>query len=184
MAPRTTPVATPVESFPTATIDAGTPGNPEVATALPNTPKDPDPIDPPKRGRGRPPKAKPAPAAEDKATTGRPSNETKMAKSIAAQYRMLGKVVGNVAPLAGHAIREDADDCAAALAAWAETNPRVKRFLESGTTNLGLFGVLAAHTSIVAMVIAELKLRQMGIDTNTVDPEMAKALLNSMKPDA
>lgn len=121
---------------------------------------DPDPVsipaDPPPAARkpGRPRKTA-APAAAP--APGRPSNKDKLGKQLAEQYAMLGMFLLMVAPNAGRATLEQADSCGAALAAWADTNPRVRKLLERTLSGAGAAAVLAAHLPIVVAALADVK---------------------------
>lgn len=102
------------------------------------------------------------PPEENKA--GRPSQADKLAKSLALMYTAIGGVIGGISlafqgeqrdriALIGDTIRDRADECGRALAAWAETNAAVKRMLTSGSSFGALAMVLAAHAPIGAALI-------------------------------
>ena len=157
-------------------IDA-VPGAAGIAAPTPATADPPKP----KRGPGRPRKAagaaKKAPAkrsasplgaavpqAEPKGP-GRPSASAKLAESMALNYAAIGGIIaaasrafrgpaGDRMLAAGEALQAQARDCGQALANWADTNPKVKAWLTTGST-FGAFGmVLAAHLPIATAVIS------------------------------
>jgi hypothetical protein len=118
---------------------------------------DPDPK-PDKPRRGRPPGSSSATSSSSSAgatsKTGRPSNNDRLAKSLADQYVFIGSLLVMVNPAAGHAMIEQSDACAQSLVSWADANPKVKKALERANNGAGLIGVLAAHAPIALAAIS------------------------------
>ncbi len=123
--------------------------------APPAKSKDPDP-QPVRNKGGRPRKAAAAPAPVAN-PGGRPSNRDKLARTLSDQYVMIGALMLPFAPQTGAAVLTSAEQCGTALAAWAETNPRVRRALERMTTGAGAIAVLGAHAPIVLAAVSEVQ---------------------------
>lgn len=88
---------------------------------------------------------------------GKPSNNTKLYESLTNLYVSTGAMT-QAAGLAlrqprliatGRALVENAGACAAALVAWADVNPKVKKALDSMATAGGAGLVIAAHAPII-----------------------------------
>jgi hypothetical protein len=78
-----------------------------------------------------------------------------------------------VAPNAGQATIAQADSCGSSLAAWAETNPKVKRALERTLSGAGFATVLAAHLPIVLAVVTDVQARNAGPAAIADMPDLA-----------
>lgn len=113
------------------------------------------------RKRGRPAGAKNRPREESASTntTGRPTKTAALARSLEAQYHLLGSLAYLVAPTTGQALIMNAEPCAAALASWASTNPKIAKALERTLTGAGAVSVLAAHAPIALAVYADVTAR-------------------------
>lgn len=71
---------------------------------------------------------------------------------MAAGYEMIGKALEGSYPITSAALVDGADDLAGSWKAWAETSPRVRRFLESAGQTAGVGTVVAAHVRILFCV--------------------------------
>lgn len=104
---------------------------------------------------------------EPEAKTGRPSSSDKLAKSLGLNYQALGGIIkamslafgarGAAIEQVGAQIIESADECGRALAAWADTNPRVRKLLTDGSQFGALGMVLAAHAPIGGALVAAIR---------------------------
>ena len=135
------------------------------------------------RGGGRPRKAAPAPRVRATPTTpveqlaaaatsglknetagGRPSNASKMEKGLVNLHVGIGAILQVLGLLGaqprlmavGSALDLQAEPAAAALAAWAETNSRVRAALEMFATGGGALLVLAAYAPVVKSAVTGL----------------------------
>lgn len=108
------------------------------------------------------------PADKPAAAGGRPTvgatARTTLAQSLAAAYEGFGGLLSTAGAVAtavnpalggrlldvGRELIANADRCGIALARWADTNPRVKAWLNNMATGSGALMVLAAHAPIIA----------------------------------
>lgn len=148
-----------------------------------------------RRKPGRPPKSRPmagtatdptstpAPAPADpepKNPGGRPTNEAKLARVISGGYRALGKSLKVSMPLLSAALQDEAHELGSAVAAWAESSERVKKWAERAAGSMALVNVVTVHVSIIQILTMEIQAKRMGMDTSQIDYHQAKAMMSQL----
>lgn len=140
----------------------------------------------PAKPAGAAPKAAPKKSAERPANgPGRPSNAQRLTEKVAREITMLGLgvsalgVARNSAALGadGAAVCDHAERIAAALVSCAETNPQLKRILESGVEASGWLGVLFALGALGADIYANhVTAPELGADPDPEPPASVSRL--------
>ncbi len=150
---------------PTATLEEATETGPVTAREQTEAGHAPPPADPPKQTATAAPDPDPAPpknkggrprGSGSASTGGRPRNMDRLTEQLAGQYVFVGMFLRMASPNAGNAMIVQADECAKSLAAWAETNPKVRKALEKMVNGAGAASVIAAHAPIVFAVVQDL----------------------------
>lgn len=149
---------------------------PDLADAVTDLPEvEPPPSEPVKRtttGRRKTAKKAPAkkapsapaaaPAERPPATMGRPTNKAKLEKTLADQLMTLGLGISGIGVVSGNGVvaqdgvivTEHAEPVAKALADLADTNPKIRKFLEKGVESTGWVGVALAVGGLTKAIVS------------------------------